>query len=99
MQQAVRLLAIKGRAVLAGITEKTFEISPYHEILNKEAEIVGVSDHLASELPLLLKLACEGKLNLSGAITRTVPLEADAINETLDALERFGDQVRTVIQQ
>lgn len=97
MRQAVLCLAIKGRAALAGITEKTFEIAPYHELLNKEAEIIGVSDHLASELPLLLEWARQGKLELSRVITRTVPLEAAAINETLDGLEQFGADVRVVI--
>jgi propanol-preferring alcohol dehydrogenase len=98
MNQAVRSLAIKGRAALAGITGQTFEIAPYADVLNKEAEIIGVSDHLAAELPLLIELAQQGKLNLSEAITRTVPLDADAINDTLDRLEQFGDEVRVVIQ-
>jgi len=97
MQQAVRSLAIKGRAALAGITDKTFEIAPYGEILNKEAEIIGVSDHLASELPRLIEWARQGKLDLSNVVTRTVPLEADAINQTLDGLERFGEDVRIVV--
>src|SRR5439155_11176766 len=59
MRQAVQCLAIKGRAALAGITQESFPIAPYEELLNKEAEIIGVSDHLASELPLLLKWAKE----------------------------------------
>ena len=65
MQQAVRSLSIQGRAALVGITEKTFEISPYHELINREAEIIGVSDHLAAEIPVLLEFARAGKLNLS----------------------------------
>jgi len=97
MQQAVRVLAIKGRAALAGITDKTFEVAPYEEVLNKEAEIIGVSDHLAQELPLLIQMVRDGKLILSKAITRTVPLEAGAINEALDGLEGFGEDVRVVI--
>jgi propanol-preferring alcohol dehydrogenase len=98
MQQAVKSLAVKGRAALVGITDQTFEISPYADVLNKEAEIIGVSDHLAAELPLLIEWAREGKLNLSEAVTRTVPLDADAINETLDRLEQFGDEVRVVVK-
>jgi propanol-preferring alcohol dehydrogenase len=98
MRQAVASLAIKGRAALAGITEKTFEVSPYEQLLNKEAEIIGVSDHLAQELPLLIEWVRQGRLDLSGAISRTVPLEAEAINATLDALESFGEDVRVVVQ-
>jgi 2-desacetyl-2-hydroxyethyl bacteriochlorophyllide A dehydrogenase len=97
MQQAVQCLGIKGRAALVGITEQTFPVSPYHEILNKEAEIIGVSDHLASELPLLIEWARTGKLDLRGVVTRTVPLEADPINQTLDGFEKFQGKGRTVI--
>jgi len=97
MSQAVRSLAILGRAALVGLTRKTFEVAPYTEILNKEAEIIGVSDHLASEIPLLLDLARSQKLDLSHGIIRTIPLEADVVNAVLDRLEEFGDDVRVVI--
>ncbi len=97
MQQAVRSLAIRGRAALVGITDKTLEIAPYEEVLNKEAEIIGVSDHLAQELPPLIEWVRQGRLDLSEVVTRTVPLDAEAINETLDRLERFGEDVRVVI--
>ena len=65
---------------------------------DREAEIIGVSDHLASELPLLIEWVRQGKLDLSRVVTRTVPLEAEAINEVLDGLEKFGEGVRTVIK-
>jgi 2-desacetyl-2-hydroxyethyl bacteriochlorophyllide A dehydrogenase len=97
MGQAVRSLAILGRAALVGLTRETFEVAPYTEILNKEAEIIGVSDHLASEIPLLLDLARSSKLDLSHGIIRTIPLDADAVNGALDRLEEFGDDVRVVI--
>jgi propanol-preferring alcohol dehydrogenase len=80
-----------------GITTKTFEIAPYEEVLNKEAEIIGVSDHLGSELPGLIEFARQGKLNLSSVIQGTVPLEAAAINEVLDQLEKFESPGRIVI--
>ena len=98
MQQAVRSLAIQGRAALAGITEKTFDVSPYHELINREAEIIGVSDHLASEISPLLDFARTGKLKFANVVTRTVPLDAAAINDTLDRLEKFGEDVRVVIE-
>ena len=98
MQQAVRSLAIHGRAALVGIMEHSFDVAPYHEIINKEAEIIGVSDHLASEIPTLLEFARCGQLDLSHAVTRTIPLDAGAVNETLDRLEKFGDDLRVVIK-
>src|SRR5213075_280611 len=97
MQQAVRSLAVRGRSALAGITQQSFPVSPYHELINKEAEIIGVSDHLASELPLLIKLVEDGKLDLSRVVSQTVALEADSINKVLDALERFQHDGRAVI--
>ena len=98
MQQAVGSLAIKGRAALVGITRESFPVAPYNEVINKEAEIIGVSDHLAAELPGLIAFAREGKLNLAPAVTACIPLEADAINLALDRQEAFSDEVRTVVQ-
>ena len=98
MQQSVRSLAIKGRAALVGITEKSFPVAPYHEVINKEAEIIGVSDHLAQEIPLLLDLAAKRKLDFSNLVTRRVLLDAALINATLDRLESFGDEVRVVVE-
>ncbi|HWY78021.1 MAG TPA: zinc-binding dehydrogenase [Verrucomicrobiae bacterium] len=97
MRQAVLSLGVQGRAALAGITEKSIELYPYQEILNKEAEVIGVSDHLARELPALIEFARQGKLDLSSAITRVIPLDAAEVNGVLDELERFGDAVRVVI--
>jgi propanol-preferring alcohol dehydrogenase len=92
MRQAVQSLAVQGRAAIAGITEKTFEIAPYAELLNREAEIIGVSDHLAQELPQLTELARRGILDLSDVVTGTVPL--DAANQRCLDLEQFSDMVR-----
>jgi Zn-dependent alcohol dehydrogenase len=58
---------------------------------------MGSADHLLWELPILLEFVRQGRLDLSHVVTRTVPLEAAPINEVMDALERFGGQVRTVI--
>jgi hypothetical protein len=66
-------------------------------LLNKEAEIVGVSDHLASEIPVLLELAATEKLELGYGVIRTSPARGSTVNDTLDGLERFGDDVRVVI--
>lgn len=97
MRQAVQSLAILGRAALVGLTRESFEVASYSELLNKEAEIIGVSDHLASEIPMLLELARTGKLDLSHGIIRSIALKAGAVNGVLDGLEQFGDDVRVVI--
>lgn len=97
MEQAVQSLSILGRAVMAGIADEPFAIDSYRELLCREVEVIGSSDHLLWELPLLVEFVRQGKLDLSRVVTHTVPLEAGAINETMDALAQFGDQVRTVI--
>jgi len=97
MKQAVQVLGPFGHAVLVGIGGESFQVNAYTELIGKEAEIIGCNDHLRSELPLLLEYARRGALDLSGVVTCRVPLDADAVNETLDALEQFRGEVRTVI--
>lgn len=97
MRQAVQSLAVFGRAVMVGIASEPLEIDTYSELLGREAEVIGASDHLLQELPLLIEYARRNVLDLSDVVTRTVPLDADAINEVLDQLEGFGAGVRTVI--
>ena len=98
MEQALEVLAPQGRAALAGLTQERMSIAPYRDVLNREAEIIGVSDHLASEIGELMRFIERGELDLSDAVTRVVPLEAAAINGVLDDLEAFRDDVRTVIR-
>ena len=97
MQQTVRCLGVMGRAVIAGIGDRPLEIDTYRELLGNEAEIIGSNDHLLQELPLLVEMARRKVLDTSRVVTRTVPLDADAINATLDALEQWSGDVRTVI--
>jgi propanol-preferring alcohol dehydrogenase len=97
MKQAVQSLAAMGRAVIAGVSGKPLEVDTYRELICREGEVIGTMDHLLHELPLLLELTRRGKLNLSEAVTRTVPLDADAINQALDNLEQFRSDVRTAI--
>lgn len=97
MRQAVQALAVQGRAAIAGLSDRTFEIASYAELLGTEAEDIGVADHLAQEMPLLMDFAVRGELDLNKVITRQVPLDAAVIDGVLDELDRYGDHVRTVI--
>jgi 2-desacetyl-2-hydroxyethyl bacteriochlorophyllide A dehydrogenase len=98
MEQAFMVLGIMGRLAIAGISPERFSISPYMDLINREAEIIGVSDHLAQEIPMLLKWVQDGKLILGDIITKSVPLDAGEINQILDQLESFGQDVRVVIK-
>jgi propanol-preferring alcohol dehydrogenase len=97
MEQAVRCLGIFGRAALVGLTAESISVLPYTEIINKEAEIIGVSDHLAAELPALMHFARSGALRFPQNTLRSVNLDAAQINAALDAVENSTDHTRTVI--
>ncbi len=66
-------------------------------MITEETEVIGVSDHLASELPSLMRYAQRGKLTFPESALRFVDLDAAQINAALDALESSTDHVRTVI--
>jgi D-arabinose 1-dehydrogenase-like Zn-dependent alcohol dehydrogenase len=97
MGQAVQSLGVFGRAALVGLTAESMSILPYPEVINKEVEIIGVSDHLATELPLLMQFACNGKLSFPQGTLRSVGLDAVQINAALDEVEKSTDRIRTVI--
>jgi D-arabinose 1-dehydrogenase-like Zn-dependent alcohol dehydrogenase len=97
MRQAVLCLGHLGRAALVGLTAESMSIRPYTELINKEAEIIGVSDHLASELPALIEFARSGKLRFPPETVRVVDLDATQINAALDAVQDSIDHFRTVI--
>jgi len=96
-RQAVSSLGKRGRAVMVGLCDQPISVRPYSDLVGSEGEIIGCSDHLLSELPVLLEFARQGRLDLSAVAARSVPLEAGAVNESLDALHQFKGAVRTVI--
>ena len=98
MRQAVICVGALGRAALVGLTAQSMSIFPYIELIGKEAEIIGVSDHLAADLPALIEFARNGKLRFPPETLRVVDLDAPQINAALDALQDSIDHVRTVIR-
>jgi D-arabinose 1-dehydrogenase-like Zn-dependent alcohol dehydrogenase len=97
MRQAVQCLVVLGRAALVGLTAESMSIFPYADLINKEVEIIGVSDHLATELPTLIEFARSGKSLFPPEALRVVDLDAGQINASLDELKDSIDHVRTVI--
>ncbi len=98
MRQSVQCLGALGRAALVGLTAESMSILPYTELINKEVEIIGVSDHLAAELPTLIEFARNGKLRFPPDALRFVDLDAEQINASLDAFQDSIDHIRTVIR-
>jgi propanol-preferring alcohol dehydrogenase len=97
MRQALEVLAPQGRAAAVGLAEEPFPVDAYGDLVLREAELIGVSDHLASELGPLLDIAAGGGLDLSRVVSNQIPLEAGPVNQALEDLAAFGEQVRTVI--
>jgi 2-desacetyl-2-hydroxyethyl bacteriochlorophyllide A dehydrogenase len=98
MQQAVQCLGALGRAAIVGLTAESMSIFPYTELINKEVEVIGVSDHLAAELPTLIEFARSGKLRFPSETLCFVDLKAEQINASLDAFQDSIDHIRTVIR-
>jgi propanol-preferring alcohol dehydrogenase len=97
MRQAVQCAGVMARVVIVGLSNAPLEIHTYTELLGNEVEIIGSNDHHLQELPLLVEMARKKILDTSHIVMRTVPLDAEEINATLDALEHFSGDVRTVI--
>ncbi|HEX8618997.1 MAG TPA: alcohol dehydrogenase catalytic domain-containing protein [Thermoanaerobaculia bacterium] len=94
---ALRALSPGGRLMIVAINLRKFEFDPFADMLIRERHIIGCSDHTRTELVELLELARTGQIDLSRAITRTVPFEADAINGVLDEMEKGTAHLRSVI--
>jgi alcohol dehydrogenase, propanol-preferring len=92
---ALRALKPGGRLVLVAINLREMRLDAYADILAKERRIIGCSDHTRDELIELMQM----RIDLSRAITRRVPLEAEAINDVLEDLQRGTSHMRTVITQ
>lgn len=93
----LRSLTPGGRLMIVAINLRSFEFNPFADLLVRERRIIGCSDHTRAELVELMELARKGSLDLSRAITRTVPLEAEPVNAVLDELEKGSSHLRTVI--
>jgi propanol-preferring alcohol dehydrogenase len=97
MQQTVESLSVLGRAVIVGISKIPLEVNPYATLIGYEAEIIGSNDHLLEELHLLVDMVRNHKLDISRVVSQVIPLDADKINQRLDDLENFTNDVRAVI--
>ncbi|MEO8380237.1 MAG: alcohol dehydrogenase catalytic domain-containing protein [Acidobacteriota bacterium] len=94
---ALRSLSPGGRLMIVAINLRSLEVNPFADLLVRERHIIGCSDHTREELVELLELARTGAIDLSRAITRTIPLEEQPINDVLDELEKGSTHLRTVV--
>jgi propanol-preferring alcohol dehydrogenase len=99
MKQTIASLGPLGRAVIVGLSQMPLEIHPYQTLIGYESEIIGSNDHLLQELPLLIDMARRKVLDTSHVVSQRIPLDAEKINQRLDDLEQFTNDVRAVIVQ
>ena len=99
MKQTIESLGVLGRAVIVGLSQMPLEIHPYQTLIGYEAEVIGSNDHLLQELPVLIDMARRKVLDTSHVVSQTIPLDAEKINQRLNDLENFTDDVRAVIVQ
>jgi propanol-preferring alcohol dehydrogenase len=99
MRQTIESLGVLGRAVIVGLSQMPLEINPYRTLIGYEAEIIGSNDHLLQELSVLIDMARRKVLDTSHVVSQRIPLEASNVNQRLDELEQYTDDVRAVIVQ
>lgn len=97
VQQAVQSVGIGGRIAVAGITNQGVPINPYTELIAREAEVIGVSDHLPGEIHQLLEWAAKGLFPLHDVVTRSVELDIAQIEDVFGELKRGVAPPRTII--
>lgn len=69
IEEALKCVAKGGKLAIVGIGSNDIRISPYRTLIGKEMEIIGVNDHLKSEMDYLLKLIQTRKIDLSNSIS------------------------------
>ncbi|MFH8445021.1 zinc-binding dehydrogenase [Streptomyces sp. NPDC018026] len=97
-EQAVSVLAPKGRLVLAGLTDKPLTVTDGTRFSYLQQRILG---HYGSDMPValpqLLRLIQGGRLDFSGSVSGVLPLaEAAAAVARLEKKE--GDPIRLVLR-
>ena len=98
IENAIGCAGKGGRIVIVGISPEDLQVSLYSTIIGKEIQLVGVNDHLKSELRELIEFVRSGKIDLSTSVTHRVSLEQ--INHGIQILEKnIGNPLRVVVAQ
>lgn len=97
-EQAIKSLAVQGRAAMVGLANSPTSLNTYRDLIGKEREVIGVSDHLPGEIDELLALVQQGRLDIAPAVSRTVSLDEKTVNDVFDEFDDYsGKAIRTVI--
>ncbi|MFH8708535.1 zinc-binding dehydrogenase [Streptomyces rubrogriseus] len=97
-EQAVSVLASKGRLVLAGLTDKPLTVTDGTRFSYLQQRILG---HYGSDMPValpqLLRLIQGGRLDFSGSVSGVLPL-AEAAEAVARLEKKEGDPIRLVLR-
>jgi len=98
VDMCIRATGKGGRTAMVALADIPMPVYTYRDLIAREIDVVGVSDHTRVDLLDAMSLLRTGKLELSSAVTAQVPLDAAAVNGVLDRLESRSSDVRTVIR-
>ncbi|WP_416529715.1 zinc-binding dehydrogenase [Streptomyces coelicoflavus] len=97
-EQAVSVLAPKGRLVLVGLTDKPLTVTDGTRFSYLQQRVLG---HYGSDMPValpqLLRLIQGGRLDFSGSVSGVLPL-ADAAEAVARLEKKEGDPIRLVLR-
>ncbi|MFE2459207.1 zinc-binding dehydrogenase [Streptomyces sp. NPDC059402] len=97
-EQAVSVLAPKGRLVLVGLTDKPLTLTDGTRFSYLQQRVLG---HYGSDMPValpqLLRLIQGGRLDFSGSVSGVLPL-AEAAEAVARLEKKEGDPIRLVLR-
>ena len=97
IDQAVKMLAPGGRAVVVGLTPEPLETLPSALLVSNELEVVGSFGSTKQDVDELVDLLDAGRLDLGRSVTHTYPPEG--VGDALAQLaERRDHPIRIVVE-
>ena len=97
MRQTVECLAIRGRAVMVGLSLEPLQLGPGILLGVQSQSILGHLGYEKRHLDALVTLVARGRLDLSASISDVMPL--DDVGEGIERLARKdGDPVRLIVR-
>ncbi|MFI7871735.1 zinc-binding dehydrogenase [Streptomyces sp. HUAS CX7] len=97
-EQAVSVLAPKGRLVLVGLTDKPLTVTDGTRFSYLQQRVLGhYGSDMPAALPQLLRLIQGGRLDFSGSVSGVLPL-AEAAEAVARLEKKEGDPIRLVLR-
>jgi 2-desacetyl-2-hydroxyethyl bacteriochlorophyllide A dehydrogenase len=95
IEKAIQCVGKGGRLVVVGIGSQDIRLSPYRTLIGREMELIGVNDHLRTELAELITLVASGRVDLSSSVTHKISLQQ--ADQGLRMLEEEPENVLRIV--